>query len=280
MSAPAAPAPDDGAPPSRFDAIATDWSLLRRAGASTGALTEPARHTLVLRYRRAIRRYLVALLQNETDAEDVAQDVLRRILDGKFAKAEAARGRFRHYLKQALRRAAGSFVQRDRIQQERRKRWFDRFRRADDTPLDFDLSAEQERQWLTQWRLAVLEHTFERLEDYQREHPGCVYVELLRARAAYPDDDNQQLAGRLLAATGPLKNGAFRALLMRARRRFAELLLEEVAAGLDDATPAAVEEELVELGLLELVRDFLPPDWRTRGELCDQSGTEVMDLEA
>ena len=47
------------------------------------------------------------------------------------------------------------------------------------------------------------------------------------------------------------------------------LLTEEIARCLDDPTPERVEEELAESGLLEYVRDFLSPAWRTRGELRD-----------
>jgi hypothetical protein len=45
------------------------------------------------------------------------------------------------------------------------------------------------------------------------------------------------------------------------------LLLEELAWGLDDPTPANLEEVLIELGLMDHVRDFLPADWREKGEL-------------
>ena len=54
---------------------------------------------------------------------------------------------------------------------------------------------------------------------------------------------------------------AARQQLRRARVKFAELLIEEIADGLEDASPDDVEEELAALGLMDYVRD-LPPDWR------------------
>ena len=78
------------------------------------------------------------------------------------------------------------------------------------------------------------------------------------------------LAARVSERTGqPLKADAFRKQLSRARRFFAGLLIDEVAQGLQERTPERVEEELVDLGLMPFVRDFLPPDWRSRGTLAD-----------
>ena len=56
-------------------------------------------------------------------------------------------------------------------------------------------------------------------------------------------------------------------MLRRARLRFAEALVDEVACGLADPTPARVAEELASLGLLEYVKDFLPEDWASKGQL-------------
>ena len=52
-------------------------------------------------------------------------------------------------------------------------------------------------------------------------------------------------------------------------RAFAQLVVEEVARSLDWPVPEEVEQELVDLGLIKYVRDFLPPDWKTKGELRD-----------
>jgi len=48
---------------------------------------------------------------------------------------------------------------------------------------------------------------------------------------------------------------------------FAQLLLREVEQTLDGPTPQQLEEELVEIGLMRHVRDFLPEDWRTRTQI-------------
>ena len=110
--------------------------------------------------------------------------------------------------------------------------------------------------------------TWARLEAYKRTHPGSVAWTLLRLRTENPDYDSDQLANRLTQATGrPIRAEATRQQLRRARVRFAEHLLEELAWSLDDPTPANVEDELIELGLMDYVRGFLPTDWREKGAL-------------
>ena len=80
-----------------------------------------------------------------------------------------------------------------------------------------------------------------------------------------PDAESEELAQKLGAKLGrSVRADAVRQQLRRARVRFAELLLEEVADGLDQATPDRIEDELISLGLFEHVRDLLPADWKAK----------------
>jgi hypothetical protein len=45
--------------------------------------------------------------------------------------------------------------------------------------------------------------------------------------------------------------------------QFADLLIAEVAKGLRDPTAEKIEEELVALQLMDMVRNLLPEDWQT-----------------
>jgi hypothetical protein len=110
--------------------------------------------------------------------------------------------------------------------------------------------------------------TWAALQAFEREHPGSIAWTLLRLRADCPDEDSNELAARLSEAIGrTVQPAAVRQQLRRARLRFAQLVIEGIARGLDNPTPERVEEELIEVRLMEYVRDFLPPDWRQRGEL-------------
>jgi len=250
---------DEGIPQRRLDEIPTQWSLLRLAHDNPSTVGE-ARNALVRRYAHAIRNYVGALVKDPQDADEVAHDVVVKLLRGAFASADPKRGRFRDLLTVATHNTVRTY-----------------WSKKQSRPLnDVDLSRVPGREGpnsveeddLAVWRTAVLDLAWKALEKYERTHPGSVAWTVLRLRADFPDDDMDQLASRLSEKVGrSFQPAALRQQLRRARLRFAEALLEEVAAGLDDATPERVEEELREVGLYPYVSDFLPADWRTSGML-------------
>jgi RNA polymerase sigma factor (sigma-70 family) len=245
----AKPSPSGSRPPAPgLDQISTRWRLI----------TDPEQ--FVLRYAPAIHKYLEALLKNAHDAEEVAQDFLLRSLQKGFVPPAELRGRFRDYLKVAVRNTALNHLRRKKPSRAA-------------GPLDQAADAEPdaaEREWLAEWQRCVLDRAWQALDSHQGRSPGNLFYTVLRLSADHPQDDSATLAARATALAGrPLRADAFRKQLSRARRLFAELLVKEVALTLETATPGQVEEELSELGLLPYVRDFLPPDWRSRGKLTD-----------
>jgi RNA polymerase sigma-70 factor (ECF subfamily) len=249
----------------RLDELTTQWSLLRLAHEQSVTGVGTARSALALRYAPAIRSYVGAQVKDAHDADELAQEVVVKILHGDFARAVRERGRFRDLLKVAVRNLVRNYW-------TRKNR---RGRKVVDTDQLADLGQEDpfgDQALNASWRDSVLQMTWAALKTEDRAQPNRAAATLLRLRVDDPEADTVQLAARLEAATGrSLKPDAVRQQLRRARLRFAQLLVEEIARGLDDATPANVEEELGEVGLLEYVRDFLPPDWGTRGELRDDS---------
>src|SRR5688572_10163144 len=88
----------------RLDGIETRWSLIRQAHASGQEKTAAeARAALVLRYARSVRHYVGAMVKDQEDADEVAQEVIVRLLQGNFAGADRDRGRFRDLLRAAVR---------------------------------------------------------------------------------------------------------------------------------------------------------------------------------
>jgi RNA polymerase sigma-70 factor (ECF subfamily) len=252
---PAADDPGTG----RLEEIATEWGLLQQAHGGVSESAGAARNALVLRYARAIRNYVGALIKDPQGADEVAQDVLVRLLRGQFAAASPERGRFRHMLAVAAHNLVRNYWQRQRRQ----------------AGVDLDVGAlaapettpQIEAQATASWRQSMLDLAWKALADYEQATPGSVACTVLRLRAQYPGDDSERLAERLSELTGrPFRPAAVRQQLRRARVRFAQALLEEVARGLEDPTPERVEEELIEVGLMEFVQDFLPADWRKRGQ--------------
>src|SRR5262249_34983504 len=112
------------------------------------------------------------------------------------------------------------------------------------------------------WRQSMLDLAWRALEEFERAHPGNIAWTVLRLRADLPEADSAELAARLSERTGRYFHAeAMRQQLRRARKRFAQMLLDEVRRTLDNPTPEQIQEELIEVGLMEYVQDFLPEDW-------------------
>jgi hypothetical protein len=245
------PSTAQSGPHSRLDQISTRWAIVN----------DPLQ--FMLRYGPAIQRYLSALIKNPHDVEEVLQDFLLRGLQRGFVRTESLRGRFRDYLKTAVRNAALTHFRRRQPQA-----YGDladlQLTAPDDTPVTAD------EEWAAQWRECVLSRSWQALDQHQRQSPGNLFYTVLRLSCDHPEEDSKALAARASAKVGRLvRSDAFRKQVSRARRHFAELLVAEVAQTLEDPNPEQVEEELIEIGLMEYVRDFLPADWRSRGQLTD-----------
>jgi RNA polymerase sigma-70 factor (ECF subfamily) len=240
----------------RLDSMTTRWSLVRRAHQASILSAGQARNELVLRYSSAIRSYVRAILRDEARADELAQDAVVRLLSGDFAGADPNRGRFRDLLKVSVRNMA-----RNHWEKENRRR-----------PASVDVedvaatnSASEDSAWLSSWRQNALDLTWSAMESFERSQPGSSAVAILRLRARFPDASSDELAQRLTEKTGQsISPEALRQQLRRARVKFAELLIAEIADGLENAAPDDVEEELAALGLMDYVRDLLPADWKER----------------
>jgi hypothetical protein len=222
--------------PSRIDGISTRLSVV----------ASPER--FVLRYGKAIRAYIGALLSDAHDADDVTQELLLEVLSRGLARREPGRGRFRDYLKAIIRNTvADSFHKRGVTVQQ---------------GLDLDLlSADDrpaERQWVADWRNCILEAAWSALEAHEHSNPGNLSYVALRLVVDHPEEDSVQLAARLSNKIGqPMRPDAFRKQVSRARHMYARLMVDEVKQTLSDPTPQQVHEELLDVGLLGYVRKEL-----------------------
>ncbi len=252
------PARNESVLASRLEGIPTRWSLVQQAhtvGAPQNATA--ARQALVLRYAKSIRRYVGGILKKSDDADELAQDVVMRLMKGDFGGADPTRGRFRDLLKTAVR----NMVHNHWAKSNRRKT-------AD---AELDLVGKEDAEdpaWNAEWQSNVLEHAWQALKEFEKKNPGNPAHTLLKLRTECPDATSEELAEKLTAKTkNPIRADACRQVLRRARLRFAEALVTEIGIGLADPSPLRVQEELANLGLLVYVKDFLPDDWATSGAL-------------
>jgi DNA-directed RNA polymerase specialized sigma24 family protein len=185
----------------------------------------------------AVEKYVLAMVGNSQDAQDLAQEIALRMLKGSFAGAQPERGRFRDYLKAAIRNVVRDF--------------WDRQKRAVNLPLDqLEGESPSEDPWKTIWRQALLQRVWYALSVYQQQRPGSLPGTVLRVHLEQPDEDSTSLARRLAESTGRgFTAESARQQLHRARKKFAQLLIEEITHSLDQPTPERIEAELAELGL-------------------------------
>jgi RNA polymerase sigma-70 factor (ECF subfamily) len=241
-------------PKRRLDEIESAWVLIRQAHDQLGSAAERTRNELLLRYYDAVHRYLLGMMHDATEAEELTQDFAVRFLRGDFGEADPERGRFRDFLKTALRRLVIDHWRQKKKEKDKGPR-----------PLGEDAAdsvampevSDSNPLFLKAWRETLLAKAWDALAQFETE-TGQSYHTLLRAKAEQPAVRSAQLAQQQSARLGKaVTEAAIRQTLHRARQRFAELLLAEVARSLQATHTEALEQELIELNLLGICRQAL-----------------------
>ncbi len=232
----------------RLSRIQTRWSALLQAQHDADDAATAARRELLLSYYGAVYRYLLGALGDPAAAEELTQEFAVRFLRGDFRNAAPGRGRFRDFLKVSVRHLM-----------------HDHWRRQGKAlaALPEDASAppadavDPDRPFLEKWREELLALAWGALEQAQ-EQAGLPYYAALRLKTERPELRSAQLAEQLGARLGKrFTEEGVRQLLHRARQKFADLLVEEVARSLGRPTSDELEQELTDLDLLAYCRSAL-----------------------
>lgn len=228
--------------------ITTLWTLLVQAHNGAAAEAQAAQQQLLIRYGGAIRRYLRASARDPDAADELYQEFALRFLKGDLQHADPGRGRFRDYVKTVLYHLVTNHYKR---------------KHRDPGPLVLDQagpyvdpadSAESDRVFLKCWRDELLAHGWECLAALEAGG-GQPYFTVLRYRADHPGSTSAAMAEDLGAILGrPVTPASARQLLHRAREKFSESLIEQVAHSLRDPDDDRLEQELIDLGLLRYCR--------------------------
>jgi RNA polymerase sigma-70 factor (ECF subfamily) len=231
---------------SRLSRIETQWSMIQMANQAKHGGADKAQTELFERYAPAIRRYLRASLRNEEAAADVFQEFALRLVRGDFRNADCAKGRFRSMLKTALYRLMVDYHRRN---QKQKKLGSGHDIETWNEPETMDQTSGVDDEFTLSWRQSLLDEAWNRLEQLQIE-TGKPYFTILKTRVDQPLMTTKQLHQFLTdsGASIPAEN-SFRVYLHRARKRFATILLDQVAQSLEHASRDDVEAELIELGL-------------------------------
>ncbi|HEX7086805.1 MAG TPA: sigma-70 family RNA polymerase sigma factor [Vicinamibacterales bacterium] len=234
----------DHAPSGRF--ATTRWSLVCAAGRED-AQARAALAALCETYWYPLYAFLRRRGCSREEAEDVTQAFFARLLErGWVRSADRDRGRFRTFLLTALSR----FLAKERDKLRAEKRGGGRVRLS----LDFDAGETRyklepadeqtpDRLFERRWALTVLDRALARLEEEHGDDPAraakfaALKPLMTAADAASPYAE--------VAATLGMTEGAVKVAVHRLRKRYKELLRDEVAQTV--GAPAAVEQELSDL---------------------------------
>ena len=224
----------------------TRWSVVCAAGRED-SVARAALASLCETYWYALYVFLRRRGCSREEAEDVVQAFFARLLErGWVRSADRDRGRFRTFLLTALVRFLGK--ERDRQHAARRgggRMFFS---------LDFDageLRYQREpvdqqtpdRLFDRRWAMTVLDRVLARLEDEHADTStrAAKFAALKPLMTAAPDADPYAT----VAASLDMTEAAVKVAVHRLRKRYKELLRDEVAQTVSD--PASIEQELADL---------------------------------
>jgi RNA polymerase sigma factor (sigma-70 family) len=226
--------------------VTTHWSAVLTAGGSDTTQARAALEQLCRNYWQPLYAYVRRTGHSREEAEDLTQEFFARLLaQNSVARADPARGRFRSFLLASLKH----FLANEREKAHARKRGSG----APLLPLEFDTAETRcaqpaapgdtpDRAFDRQWALALLDVVLGRLhKEYGDSGRDSLFIGLKDTLSG----GRAEIAYRELGARVGLSEGAVRVAAHRLRRRYRELLREEIANTV--AEPEEVEEELKQL---------------------------------
>jgi RNA polymerase sigma-70 factor (ECF subfamily) len=220
----------------------TLWTVVIEAAHCDNTRAREALAQLCQTYWFPLYAYVRRRGYSPEDAEDLTQGFFARLLElNSLAAVRREKGKFRSFLLASLNHYLSDEWDRARAQ----KRGHGRVVSLDGAEAETRLSHEPathdtpERLFEKQWAVTLLESVVRRL---QAEHDDAGKGELFLAlRFAIVGDKSDVPYSQLAAQTG-LTEEALRVTVHRLRRRYRELLRDEIARTV--ATPGEVEEEL------------------------------------
>ena len=236
--------------------ISTQWTLILQAHGHAADAATAAQHALMQRYCGVVYRYLLGRCATRPPLKSYFRSSPCGLSGGIFAAQDPERGRFRDYVKTALVHLVTDYHRR---------------RRTEPRPLPdghpgpqagHSRPDEPDVQFVASWREELIHQTWQALSQAQP-----AYHAVLLLHVENPDMPSAEMADKLsVELQKPMTAGNLRVTLHRARERFADLLVEEVARSLQASCREALRGELRDLRLLELCAAALE---RWRGKSTD-----------
>lgn len=224
----------------------THWSLVLAAGGTTSSRSTAALEDLCRTYWYPLYAYVRRKGHSPEDAEDLVQDFFARLLEKRYlANADRGRGKFRSFLLTSLQH----FLVNEWRKLQASKRgggacglsW-------DEEQTEGRYLAEHaeaytpEKLFEKRWAMALLDQVLHRLKaEYAAAGKETQFE---RLKLSLWGEKTESPYAELSAQLG-LTEGALKVAVYRMRRRYRDLLREEVARTV--GSPAEVDEELRQL---------------------------------
>jgi RNA polymerase sigma-70 factor (ECF subfamily) len=232
----------------RLSQIQTRWTVVFTAH-QEGDAAARAQSELAQRYLGAIYRYILGTVHDPHRADDLAQEFAVRLVRGDFRKATPERGRFRDFVKTAVRNMITDDLRKKRPHQ------LDSDYPEPAAPQETVVGSDET--FLERWREELISRAWEGLAVVEAE-TGQPYHTVLRQKASNPQLRSSQIAQQLSQERGkPINEVTVRKMVQRSREKFADLLLEEVGRSIQSTSRQEIEEELIVLGLYEYCKPAL-----------------------
>jgi len=223
--------------------VTTRWTVVLAAGRKTTPQAERALEELCTTYWFPLYAYVRRRGYTKADAEDLTQAFFARFLEKNYlASLSAERGRFRAFLLASLK----NFLANEWDKSQRLKRGGGAAHLSLDwegADTKFQVAATNEpspdKAFDREWAVALLAHVLERLrkeceEDGKTRQFDQLKVFLTAGKGAVPQADIARALG--------IDEAAVRVAAHRLRKRYRELLRDEIAHTLSD--PSQVDEEM------------------------------------
>ncbi len=228
----------------------TQWTRVLALGDDDDALAREALASLCRSYWPPVFAYVCARGFDRQKAEDLTQGFFTRLIEkGVLRHARRERGRFRSFLLASLKHYLANEWHRERAQKRGGGRILLRLdpeETAHALPREPATWKTPEDLFLKQWALTVLDRVMSVLGREMDRRGQAEQFGLLKGLLTGPDGG---LSYKEVAARLEITEGALKVRIHRLRRRFGELLRDEVAEVVP--SPDEVEEELA--ALLEAV---------------------------
>ncbi|HBJ37837.1 MAG TPA: hypothetical protein DDZ51_24385 [Planctomycetaceae bacterium] len=197
---------------------------------------------VIVRYLAPMRQQLIQWTGNEAIADDSLKMLIGHLVAQGFG--QHGRGKMRDFLIRGIRSAAKATV--GEIAENARP------------TIDFSTWKPDSPDWIAHWRGELLARVWRELERDEHQDLSRPLYTILKTTSAHPRETPEMLAIRINTESDiAVEPATIQQLIVPARKRFAELILQEVSQTLEDRSEGSVLEELQAISLAEPVEKWL-----------------------